>query len=63
MTEADYRGNVLPAIARLPVRVIAKTIGVSIGYASDVRNGLCIPHRRHWLELASLAVEAKSTGR
>lgn len=34
--------------------VIAKTLGVSDSYASDVRKGKCIPHPRHWERLAEL---------
>jgi hypothetical protein len=59
MTEAEYREQVLPRLAAAPVRVLVERMGVSKGYAIDVRAGEKVPHPRHCEELARLAPSLK----
>ena len=59
MSEADYRSEVLPRIAVVPARSIARAIGVSIEYASDFREGQRLPHPRHWPKLANSNLETQ----
>ncbi len=43
-----YRAAILPTIARVPIRQLAKATGLSVGYCSQIRRGLLIPHPMHW---------------
>ena len=49
-----YVTRIQPLLAGLPVSTIAAGIGVSQGYASDIRKGKVHPHPRHWLKLAGI---------
>jgi hypothetical protein len=31
-----------------------EAIGISMVYASEIRNGKIVPHKRHWAKLAKL---------
>jgi CRISPR-associated endonuclease Cas1 len=55
LTSDYYMTNIQPRLAQLTRPAIAETIGVSVVYAGEIRNGKCIPHMRHWLALAQLA--------
>jgi hypothetical protein len=33
---------------------IMEAIGVSMVYATEIRNGQIVPHKRHWVKLAEL---------
>jgi len=55
MTEADYRTLVLPQLGEMAVRVLMETMGVSKGYAINVRAGKKVPHPRHWDKLRMLS--------
>lgn len=54
LTNEYYVTNIQPRLAQLTRPKIAETLGVSIPYASEIRNGKCVPHQRHWLRLAKL---------
>lgn len=51
LTEDFYIKNIQPQLAALQNRPIARHLGVSIGYAAEVRRGR-VPHPRHWHTLA-----------
>jgi CRISPR associated protein Cas1 len=46
--------EVQPHLTAITVRAIMTGLNVSEPYASSIRLGKCIPHRRHWLPLAKL---------
>ena len=50
-TEEIYRTKIQPALAGITVPAIATTLGISEPYATNIRSGRRIPHRRHWLAL------------
>ncbi len=54
LTNDVYTSQVLPRLARVTRAAIRAAIGVSDGYATEVRRGTRIPHVRHWLKLAEL---------
>ena len=45
---ADFRAEILPSIALVPVRQLAKATGLSVGYCAYVRRGVYVPHPRWW---------------
>ncbi len=47
----DFARDIFPRIAKMPVGRMAKMIGLSQAYCSNVRAGKVVPHRRHWLTL------------
>jgi hypothetical protein len=49
-----YCETIQPLLSALTVRVISLALDVSEPYATSIRTGRCIPHPRHWLELAKL---------
>lgn len=55
LTEELYRGEVQPRLLSIEVSRIQCELSVSKPYSVRIRNGLCIPHPRHWLMLARLA--------
>jgi len=54
LDEKFYRDKIQPKLAELQVRVIQFELGVSEPYALRIRGGLCVPHVRHWENLARL---------
>jgi hypothetical protein len=54
LTNDVYASQVQPRLAGCTRPAIAAAIGVSVVYAGEVRNGTCVPHKRHWLKLAEL---------
>lgn len=50
-----HRERVQPQLASIPYRQIAAALKVSEPYAAAIRNGKYLPHRRHWMALATLA--------
>jgi hypothetical protein len=69
MTEAEYRERILPGLATVSVKAIARTLGVSEGYARSVRDGEKVPHPRHWTTLSQfkhttqIHTESKTDGK
>ena len=55
LDEKFYREEIKPKLAGLQVRVIQLGLAVSEPYALRIRNGVCIPHPRHWEKLARMA--------
>jgi hypothetical protein len=51
LDRVDFRRDILPKLQALPVRVIAEAMGSSTSHGSKVRNGLLVPHKRHWKAL------------
>ena len=54
LDEKFYRGQIQPRLVEITVPTIASALAVSESYAINVRAGRCIPHGRHWLNLARL---------
>jgi CRISPR-associated endonuclease Cas1 len=54
LTNDVYMSQVLPRLARVTRAAIRSAIGVSEGYATEVRRGTRVPHVRHWVKLAKL---------
>ncbi len=54
LNEAAYRHRVQPRLAEISVPKIAAALGVSQPYATDIRAGKRVPHRRHWKTLANI---------
>lgn len=54
LTQEVYRDKVLPGLADISIPKISATLGISKPYATDIRKGRRVPHRRYWLKLASL---------
>jgi len=55
LSEKIYREKIQPRLAAATVRAIASALGVSIPYASSIRNGKRKPHPRHWQTLERLS--------
>jgi hypothetical protein len=54
--------KIQPALAEITVPVIATALGISEGYAGDIRADRRIPHPRHWLAFGRLvSVSANSS--
>lgn len=49
-----YRTRIQPALGKIPFRAVASALGISKPYATDIRAGRRVPHRRHWQSLARL---------
>ncbi|MGI9104517.1 MAG: CRISPR-associated endonuclease Cas1 [Terriglobales bacterium] len=54
LTEDVYTNRIQPALANMTNAAVAKAMGVSIVYATDIRRGKRQPHERHWQRLADL---------
>ena len=55
LDEEFYRRKILPRLSEFTVKKIRVAIDVSHPYATLIKRGLKIPHRRHWMRLAGLA--------
>ncbi len=44
----DFRRDILPGLQGMTLRRIMEATGLSKRFASQIRNGLAVPHRRHW---------------
>jgi hypothetical protein len=53
-TETTYIEQIQPALATVAISRLASTLGISEGYAADIRAGRHRPHPRHWQALAEL---------
>jgi CRISPR-associated endonuclease Cas1 len=63
LTNDMYVSQVQPRLLGCTRPAIAEAIGVSVIYAGEVRNGTCVPHKRHWLKLAELVGFSARTDR
>jgi CRISPR-associated endonuclease Cas1 len=54
LTDDAYTAQIQPRLNNASLSEIASAIGVSIPYASDIRQGRRRPHPRHWQTLAEL---------
>jgi len=54
LDEKTYCEKIQPRLAEITVPTISTALGISAPYATDIRAGKRIPHRRHWLTLAGL---------
>ncbi len=61
LTEQFYRENIQPGLRSMGIAAIAKLVGVSKPYASEIRAGR-VPHPRHWRPLAQLVGAAALVG-
>jgi CRISPR-associated endonuclease Cas1 len=55
LTREVYISRIVPALATVPKIKIRSALGVSEPYASGIRSGKVIPHKRSWQKLAALA--------
>lgn len=54
LTEAVYLKQIQPVLRNCTVSSIATILGVSLPYATKIRQGRSRPHRRHWQALSRL---------
>jgi CRISPR-associated endonuclease Cas1 len=54
LTKDTYRQRIQPRLAGMTIQKMCSTLGISAGYATDIRDGKRIPHARHWETLARL---------
>ena len=54
LTAEVYAADIQPRLTGYTRPAIAAALGVSVVYAGEIRNGTCVPHKRHWLKLAEL---------
>lgn len=54
LNEKFYFEQIKPRLPELQVGVVQFGLNVSEPYALRIRNGVCIPHRRHWEKLARI---------
>ena len=61
---SEFRRLILPRLAGLQPRELARETGLSPGYCAQVRDGKLVPHVRHWaaLQLVGLRAEARGQG-
>jgi hypothetical protein len=52
LTRDAYLNQIQPLLATFSQRAIADTLEISERYAGQIRNGTCVPHKRHWFKLA-----------
>jgi CRISPR-associated protein Cas1 len=51
----DFQRDILPYLQGVTLRRIMEATGLSKRFASQIRNGLAVPHRRHWDALRALS--------
>jgi len=56
LNEETYREKIQPRLAAITVPAISSALGISQPYAAEIRAGRCLPHPRHWQNLARLVV-------
>jgi CRISPR-associated protein Cas1 len=54
LNEETYRRKIQPRLSSVTVPAIRMALGVSKGYATNIRSGKRLPHPRHWQALAQL---------
>jgi hypothetical protein len=54
LDEEVYRRQIHPRLAAVTIHAIREALGVSKGYATNIRSGKRVPHARHWQMLANL---------
>jgi CRISPR-associated endonuclease Cas1 len=54
LSETVFLSRIQPLLSRIEVPRIAKSIDVSLPYATSIRRGDRLPHPRHWQNLANL---------
>jgi CRISPR-associated endonuclease Cas1 len=54
LNEEAYWKKIQPALAGIPISTIASALDISEPYATNIRKGRRLPHRRHWQALAQL---------
>ena len=53
--EKFYRERIKSKLTQLQVRIVQLGLAVSEPYALRIRNGICVPHPRHWEKLAQMS--------
>ncbi len=56
-TVERYQAAVLPHLKPIPLSQLQGVTGLSVSACSRIRSGLLMPHRRHWIPLATLVDE------
>jgi len=60
---AIFTAEILPGLAEVPVRQMAKATGLSRQYCGLVKRGVYIPHVRHWENLQALSRRGAAVSR
>jgi len=53
LNEKVYREKIQPKLATFTVSAITSALEISKPYATDIRAGKRVPHRRHWMTLGA----------
>jgi hypothetical protein len=56
-TLEQYRNEIAPALAHVPVASIRRAIGLSYAYCKRIRRGAVVPHVAHWAALRGLVTD------
>lgn len=59
--DRDFKRDILPGLRGVTLRRIMEATGLSKRFASQIRRGLAIPHKRHWGKLHEAALGLLST--
>jgi hypothetical protein len=57
--DRDFKRDILPGLQAVTLRRIMEATGLSKRFASQIRNGLAMPHARHWEALSELDTRKK----
>jgi hypothetical protein len=49
-----FRSEILPKLRDVPITVLMQTTGLSRPYCAAIRNGVKVPHPRHWHALRQI---------
>jgi hypothetical protein len=55
-----FRREILPLLRTIPIRRIAREVGISLRYASLIRRGEYVPHPRWWEKLRTMTEAAEA---
>jgi CRISPR-associated endonuclease Cas1 len=55
--DRDFKRDILPRLQGVTLRRIMEATGLSKRFASQIRNGLAVPHHRHWEALSRLGTK------
>jgi CRISPR-associated endonuclease Cas1 len=54
--DRDFKRDILPGLQGVTLRRIIEATGLSKRFASQIRRGLAVPHKRHWDKLHEVAL-------
>jgi hypothetical protein len=59
-TPSEFRRLILPRLATIAPRDLARETGLSRGYCARIRDGKRVPHVRHWAALQLVGLQAET---